>query len=213
VSGLIDRTMIAQAVITIAACIGGWLVFVEPQAVEAQQLEEEIRVGSQHAAGIDQDTVQRLAQQLEQVRSRIRTIEERGEITRDSSYLYSIIMDLARTHHVSVGSLNPGSVTTARGRSRGSSNDGLAVHREISVTASGRYADIAAFVDAVQSLRGYIDVQYLSVAAASGEPNIVNVRLTCRSVRFVLPETLRDMLGRETMETPDEPSEEGPDDA
>lgn len=198
-SSIIDRTVIAQVVIALAACIGAWFVFVEPRSVEAQFLEEEIRAGSQQAAGIDQEMVQRLAERLDEVRTRVRQVEQRGEITRDSSHLYSVVMNLARAHDVTVASLNPGSPAAARtGRSPrtgGRADDELAVHREFSVSVSGRYADIARFVNALQSLSGYLEVQYLSIAAASGEAGIVNARLTCRTVRFTLPESLRRMLG------------------
>lgn len=216
-NGVIDRTVIAQAVIALAVCIGAWFLFVEPRTVEAQQLESDIRAGSQQAESTDQEMIQALAQRLDEVRSRIHRIDRRGEITRDSSHLYSVIMDLARTHNVTVTSLNPGSsaptASGVRGSRSASAHDEFTVQREVAIVVSGRFADVALFVDAVQSLRGYIEVQYLSMAAASGTGDLVSARMTCRTVRFVLPESLRKLLGEETGRKDADKSERTQDDA
>lgn len=199
-SSVIDRTLMAQIVIVLAVCIGAWFVFVEPRAVEAQLLEEEIQAGSVHAEAVDQTAVQRLTVRLDEVRSRVRQIERRGEIARDSSHLYSVVMDLARAHEITVASLSPGAASNRSGarssRRSGPADEPLVVQRGFAVSISGRYADIAQFVDALQSLGGYIEVEYLSVAAASGRDDALNARLTCRTIQFTLPESLQNIVGR-----------------
>jgi Tfp pilus assembly protein PilO len=202
---LIDRHLVAQLAIVVAVCIGGWLMVVEPKVTEHHGLKAEIESGLSLASSIDQDAVQRLAGRLDEVRRRVRQIDRRGEISRDSSHLYSVVMDLAREHGVVVASLNPGVAATPNQPSRrggapaaGAAERGareVIVHRELSVSISGTYENIAAFVDALQSLRGYLEIRYLSIAAASGRSDIVNARLTCRTVGFVLPDRLREMLG------------------
>ena len=100
-NGLLDRELIAHVVIALGACVGGWMVFVQPRIVELHRLERASQQASAVPHVTDHGSVERLADRIRQVRQQIGDIQVQNDSTRDSSRMYALIMKCAADHGVS----------------------------------------------------------------------------------------------------------------
>jgi Tfp pilus assembly protein PilO len=190
-NGLIDRQLIAQVVIIVAVCAGGWMTFVEPRIDELHRLQATIAEASSNPLPMGQESIEQMADQFAKVRDRFRRIEVRNDFAGDSTRIYGLIMDLAEEHGVTVQRLDPGS----DGRS---DDDEEAPVRftTLDMTIEGGYEQVAVFLEAVEALDGFIRPVTLSVTPREEEGrSFVEARFACQAVRFTLPEELTAMVG------------------
>ena len=189
-NGPLDRQLIAQIVIIVAVCAGGWMTFVEPNIDELHRLEATIAEASSSPLPMGQETIEQMADQFAQVRDRFRRIEVRNEFAGDSTRIYGLIMDLTEEHGVTVQRLDPGSDRR--------SNDEEAPVRftTLDMTIEGGYEQVAVFLEAVEALDGFIRPLTLSITPREEDGrSFVEARFACQAVRFTLPQELTAMVG------------------
>ena len=189
-NGPLDRQLIAQIVIIVAVCAGGWMTFVEPNIDELHRLEATIAEASSSPLPMGQETIEQMADQFAQVRDRFRRIEVKNEFAGDSTRIYGLIMDLAEEHGVTVQRLDPGSDRR--------SNDEEAPVRftTLDMTIEGGYEQVAVFLEAVEALDGFIRPLTLSITPREEDGrSFVEARFACQAVRFTLPQELTAMVG------------------
>jgi len=187
----IDRETIAQVVIILALCLGGWMMIVEGRIDELAELGATIAEATANPLLEQEGTLDEMVGQLDGVRGRLHRIEKMNGFARDSSRMYSLIMDLAEEHGVVVQRLDPGS-----GPRRSEAEETAVSVTTFDMTVTGGYEQIASFLDAVASLTGFVRPVALTLTPRqddSGER--VEARFACEAVSFALPDALAVMLG------------------
>ena len=189
-NGPLDRQLIAQIVIIVAVCAGGWMTFVEPNIDELHRLEATIAEASSNPLPMGQESIEQMADQFARVRDRFRRIEVRNEFAGDSTRIYGLIMDLAEEHGVTVQRLDPGS-------DRRSNDEEASVRfTTLDMTIEGGYEQVAVFLEAVEELDGFIRPLTLSITPREEDGrSFVEARFACQAVRFTLPQELTAMVG------------------
>ena len=189
-NGPLDRQLIAQIVIIVAVCAGGWMTFVEPNIDELHRLEATIAEASSSPLPMGQETIEQMADQFAQVRDRFRRIEVRNEFAGDSTRIYGLIMDLTEEHGVTVQRLDPGSDRRSR------DEEAPVRLTTLDMTIEGGYEQVAVFLEAVEALDGFIRPLTLSITPREEDGrSFVEARFACQAVRFTLPEELTAMVG------------------
>jgi hypothetical protein len=154
------RSTVAQGIIAVAVCLGGYMALVEPtrQALAREQGTSKALTQQVHSAEQVRDQVPALADALEQVRAEARRLASVGSIARDERGLYAAVMHAAERTRVAIDQLNP---RQARTEATGAGDTAVGY----SITATGTYADIAAFVRALQGDMGFTSVKSLTLSA------------------------------------------------
>jgi len=185
---VLTRELLAQAVIVLAICVGGWMMLVQPAAEELAKIENEIAQSRAAATGLNQDAIEKLANRMNDLRQRVQTVQRRSRLDADSSRLYGLIMKLARENGVIVRRLQPGS-------GREMSADGLIGRTNIEVAAEGGYEQVAAFLDAVGNLDGFIRPVSLTLTPRHGDAGgqLASAVFSCQALSFTLSEALSEL--------------------
>ncbi|MHC5112886.1 MAG: hypothetical protein ACYTGP_00495 [Planctomycetota bacterium] len=185
-----DRRMVAEFIILLAVCVSAWMLIVEPKVSELRELEVSIAEAGQNPALQNQGAVQHMAGQLDRVRDRVRSIAQQNEFGRDSSRIYGLIMSLAKEHDVTVDRLDPGA-----SRPMGADAETLQV-ASFDLRVQGRYASMAAFLDAIENVEGFVRPIRLTMSprGTMGE-ELVETRFTCEALTFTMPDALTAMVG------------------
>ncbi|HRP62244.1 MAG TPA: hypothetical protein PK400_03015 [Phycisphaerales bacterium] len=197
----LNRELIAQAVVILAVCVGGWLMFVQPRMEEINRLESIIaqhQLEPEHAAqlgGLDQATVEYIAAEASALRERVRHIEQANALGHDSSHLYAVMMDLARQNGVFVHTLHPGSA----GRTTGPASQpvtGMQV-RQISMSVQGTFEQIASFLDSLNTVPGFFRPASLMLMPQADDQGHVAIvaNLSLEVLSFIVPDALLAMKG------------------
>lgn len=185
----IDRELLTQALIALGACIGGWMVFVQPKSTELTQLKntvEELRERSAELSHLSVDVIAGLAPNL---KARSDAIEAKGRLAQDSSLLYGRIMSLAQQHDIQVKNLRPGA------EHKGGRDKTMIVTR-LDMTAEGEFEQIAKFLEALDGIGTYIRATSVQIAPTKrrGGSNTV-LQLGFETLRFGLPKAVTDVRG------------------
>ena len=181
---LLDRRFLAQGLIVAALILGGWMMFVQPRVVELRAIEAQIAEASVGLQKTDEIAVQLIAQQAARIRTRISEIVAASTAAEDTAGLYRQVMTLATQHDVIVESLNPGTAAAA-------GVDKSVQVASINMAVHGGYEQIASFLDALDSLRGFVRPGSLTITPREdGEQRIVQAQVVCEAMRFALPEKL-----------------------
>ena len=106
---ILNYQIALHCVIALGLCFGGWLMIVKPMTDELHQVDAAIAQAQANPMLTDPQAVERMADQLEQARSRIGRIELLNSMAQDSSQLYSQVMTIAQEQGVEVQRLDPGS--------------------------------------------------------------------------------------------------------
>jgi Tfp pilus assembly protein PilO len=182
----VDRDLIAQLVIILAVCVGGWMMFVQPKAAELAELETRIEAASGAGAngGLSFEAV---VKRMSEMRQELIDITEKNAMSERSSELYGLIKDLAAEHGVLIQRLQPG------GEGRGSKSEAFRASR-IQLTAVGRYANVAELLEAIGGLPGFVRPKSLNVKPVrEATTPMVSVEFTCEVLRFEFDEVLASM--------------------
>lgn len=177
----IDREFVTQAVIALGACLGGWLVFVNPKAEELKEVEAAIAKHTAETASMDLSGIELVANLAPELRRRCDEIDRRNRTALDSSLLYGRFMEVATLNGIKVKNLRP---TVER------SSDKSAVMSvtRVDVTGEGTYEQIANFFDGLNNIGAYvrpISVQLTPTKRDSEESAVL--QLGCEAVQFQLP--------------------------
>jgi len=177
----IDRESIAQIVIVLALCIGGWLAFVEPKATRAAELQTQIRMLDQMHWSPGPAPLS-LEPALARLETRVRNIEHGGQLTTDTAYLYQTVSSLAREHGVRVRALKPGG---ADRRTAGNAQH----RRSFQVEADATYEQMASFLGAMQRIDGFLTpVSLVLNPTRDGDQRLVRAFLTCELYTYPVPD-------------------------
>lgn len=183
------RDTISHGVIIVAACVGAWLVFVQPNAREIVEHEATIATAAADTGALSQADVESAAHRMSQIRQRLDDISRQNELSHDSSRLFGLIMDLSQTHRIKIQNMSPGSLP------KGADDTGVSATR-IEMSAQGRFDDLAAFLEAVDQINGFIRPVSLAMVPLHEEgPGMLTIRFSCEAVTFELPEALASMTG------------------
>jgi Tfp pilus assembly protein PilO len=189
-NGPLDRQLIAQIIITLALCAGGWMMIVQPQIDELHRLQATIAETRNSQVPMGEGAIEQMADELTKVRDRFRRIEARNEFAGDSTRIYGLIMDLAGEHGVTVQRLDPGS------DQRSADEDAPVRVTTLDMTIEGEYEQVAMFLEAVGRLEGFIRPLTLTLTPREEEGRFfVEARFACQTLRFALPDVLTAMVG------------------
>lgn len=189
-NGPLDRQLIAQIIIILAICAGGWMIIVQPQIDELTRLQATIAEIRNSQVPMGEGTIEQMADELTKVRDRFRRIETRNEFAGDSTRIYGLIMDLADEHGVTVQRLDPGS------DQRSADEDAPVNVTTLDMTIEGGYEQVAIFLESVEHLDGFIRPLTLTLTPREEEGrSFVEARFACQALRFALPDVLTAMVG------------------
>ncbi len=186
------RNLIAQGSIALAVCFGGYMLFAEP--ARTSLAEERARTAALEAQVKEAEAIQQQVPQLTAALAAATAesddIKRRGELARDERLLYSALVAAAERHRVQIDQLNPAKL--ARPSARAGSPEEAAARNDaaiaFSISATGAYADIAGFVESLQSDLGYSLVRSLSMAPRA-ETHTDVVRATIETAHFYFDPT------------------------
>lgn len=187
---VVNRDLLAQLVIVLAVCVGGWMILVQPAAQKLAEIESAIDQSKVAATGLNQDGIEKLAGRMDDLRQRVRAVERRNHLNADSSHLYGQIMNLAREHEVTIRRLQPGS-------GRELSSDGLTGRTNIEIAVEGDYQKVAAFLSVVGKMDGFIKPVSLIISPRQGEmgEDLTSALYTCQALNFTLSDALSQLGG------------------
>lgn len=188
-NGLLDRELIAHVVIALVACVGGWVVFVQPRTVELHRLESAAQQASALPHLTDHGSVERLADRIRHLRQQIGDIQVQNASTRDSSRMYALIMKCATDHGVRMDNLDP------EGDRRESRKQRPYDTTKFQMQVEGSYEQVGAFLEAVDGIDGFIRPVALTLLPKDGDGRFVKARFTCETIRFAVPPVLVAMEG------------------
>jgi Tfp pilus assembly protein PilO len=189
-NGPLDRQLLAQLIIIVALCAGGWMMIVQPQIDELHELRATIAQARSTQTSLGEGTIEQMADELTAVRDRFRRIEARNTFADDSTQIYGLIMDLAAEHGIAVQRLDPGS-------NQRTGDEEEKVHiTTLDITVDGGYEQVAMFLEAVGDLDGFIRPVTLTITPRQDEDrSFVEARFACQALRFALPEELTALVG------------------
>jgi Tfp pilus assembly protein PilO len=186
-----DRRLLAELVIMLTACVGAWVMFVDPRSRELSRLETEIAHAKSNPLLQNPAQVAIMADRLGDMRDRVAEIRRMNDVALDSSRLYGLIKDLAEASGVVVHRLGPGS---AERRERGE-GDPVSV-AAFDVRVEGSYEQVASLVRAIEEIDGFVRPVSLTVSPRQVEGrSLVEARFLCEAVSFALPDALTALAG------------------
>ncbi len=186
------RDTISHGVIIVAACVGAWMVFVQPNAGEIAKHEATIAAAAADTGALSQSDVEAAAHKMSEIREQLDDIRAKNEMSRDSSRLFGMIMDLSQEHRVKIQNMSPGSLP------KGADQSGVSATR-IEMSAQGRFDDLASFLASIDDIDGFIRPVSLTLVPMHEEgPGTLTIRFSCEAVTFELPTALASMTGGTT---------------
>lgn len=177
------RTFLAQLAIVLAACIGGWMMLIEPQMRKIERAEAALE---EHRALFGESgriPIEDLARRLVTIRRSLARVEQRSQFGRDSSELYGAVLELAAAIDVDVQNVNPGELRAQA--------DGRLASREIDLALRGSYEQIAGFLRAIEDLPGYVRIVTVNLQPRVATEDLVEARVSCELICFTIPESVR----------------------
>lgn len=183
-----DRGLWTHVVIAVGVCVGAWMMLVQPKVVGLRAAEAAVAANSQSQQEVNELTFQKTVERMKDIKARMAEIERRNSLMHDSSRLYGKIMDLAAHHGVTIQNLQPGTEKL-------SADAKMSTYR-IDLSAEGPYQQIAAFLEAISAIDGFIRPVSLNMVPMRDASNpTVTVHFSCEAVSFKLPETLAAIGG------------------
>lgn len=184
---MLSRESLSFAVVVCGACIGAWVLLVQPQHKVLHALEAEIR-SYESPEETDEAAIQDMARRTSQLRRRLIEVEQASALGRDSSGLYNVLVDKARSHNVHVRSLKPGAREEV---------SQLVSKRRVHISVEGTYEQIASFIDGVNDMPQYTRPNSMTLLPRHGDGHkyIVHANLGWDVMSFELPDELVAVQG------------------
>jgi hypothetical protein len=191
-NGLPDRRILAEGIVILAACIGGWMMMVEPSARALRETEAEIEAARANPILSSRDMIVRMASRMSSVREEVRAVEERSVLGRDSSKMYGLVMQIAKAHGVTVDRLDPGG---SRGARAGAPKAGPADTASFDMRLAGSYEAIASFLSGIEEMNGFVRPKSLRLTPTGDEAQpLVEAEFTFEALSFTIPPGLTNLM-------------------
>ena len=181
----VHRDVLVQVMMAMTVCIGSWMFLVKSKAEDLREVETLIARSRAQSGSIDHTDLQKISARTPQLRSRMREIQARGSVAKDSSALYGRITDLAEKHQVKINNLRPGVEQQIGDKDR------IYIVTRIDMTIVGEYENIARFLESVNGIGAYLRPISVQIAPTKGgEGSFTVIQLGIEVLRFNLPEPL-----------------------
>lgn len=182
--GLLEREFVAQLTIILGISLAGWFFFVNPKAEKLREMQLLIETVSHGDNELSQADIENLARLISKSHSSVKAIVDHNKLAENSTLLYGIVSDLGAKNDVTVRSLTPGS------RISHQSSSGFTATR-MDMVLEGQYENLAAFVESLHDLPGFIRPVGLGLKPAGDSLDaLVIADFSCELIEFTLPEEL-----------------------
>lgn len=189
-NSIIDREIVAQAVIAVAVCAGAWLMLVQPRAQETDRLEAHLASSTASVDLATHESVEAMAARVRGFKARLDEVRARNLVAEDTSALYATIMRKAAELGVRVQSLQPAPLKEV------AKNSPVRTAR-LEMTVEGHYDDVARFLDRVADINAFIRATSLQVTPVDrSEPGQVSARFGCDVLAFAIDGALAGVGGQ-----------------
>lgn len=179
------RDLLVQVMMAMTVCIGSWMFLVKSKAEDLREVETLIARSRAQSRSIDHTDLQKISARTPPLRRRMREIQARGSVAKDSSALYGRITDLAEKHQVKINNLRPGVEQQIGDKDR------IYIVTRIDMTIVGEYENIARFLESVNGIGAYLRPISVQIAPTKGgEGSFTVIQLGIEVLRFNLPEPL-----------------------
>lgn len=179
------RDLLVQVMMAMTVCIGSWMFLVKSKAEDLREVETLIARSRAQSGSIDHADLQKISARTPPLRRRMREIQARGSVAKDSSALYGRITDLAEKHQVKINNLRPGVEQQIGDKDR------IYIVTRIDMTIVGEYENIARFLESVNGIGAYLRPISVQIAPTKGgEGSFTVIQLGIEVLRFNLPEPL-----------------------
>jgi hypothetical protein len=165
-----QRQTVAQGVIAVAVCLGGYVALVGPARdalARASGEREELALRVRDAEVISEQSA-RLSSRLDTVRREATSLQERGALARDERRLYAAIVAASEACGVGLDQLNPSKTKPVQISTTPDPRAARDAAVAYSITATGTYEAVATFLRALQNDLGVTVVRSVSVGAFPG---------------------------------------------
>lgn len=181
----VHRDLLVQVMMAMTVCIGSWMFLVKSKAEDLREVETLIARSRAQSRSIDHADLQKISARTPPLRRRMREIQARGSVAKDSSALYGRITDLAEKHQVKINNLRPGVEQQIGDKDR------IYIVTRIDMTIVGEYENIARFLESVNGIGAYLRPISVQIAPTKGgEGSFTVIQLGIEVLRFNLPEPL-----------------------
>lgn len=179
------RDLLVQVMMAMTVCIGSWMFLVKSKAEDLREVETLIARSRAQSRSIDHADLQKISARTPPLHRRMREIQARGSVAKDSSALYGRITDLAEKHQVKINNLRPGVEQQIGDKDR------IYIVTRIDMTIVGEYENIARFLESVNGIGAYLRPISVQIAPTKGgEGSFTVIQLGIEVLRFNLPEPL-----------------------
>ena len=180
------RQVVAQMVIIVGICMGAWIIVVQPQSAKLRRLQGEIRQTSMVA---NRPTQAQLDETKAALDVRLKALQQRNDLSSDSSALYARVMSLARECDIVVQTVRPG------GKERSGSTKAQYSTAKIDIIVDGTFERVAAFVSAIERIPAFLRPVEMSISPTerAGQGS-VTVRIVFEALSFNVPESLEKLM-------------------
>lgn len=195
------RRAASEFTIGLAVCGAVYYFLIAPTERKADELHRQIVAVTKDTATGSNISVQQISELSQKTEQASRRIREGNHVAEDETDLFAAVTRLAEQTGVRIEQLQPTKVKprSAPGSptSTGQNPDSTVAHAteqrepfsavEASLTLTGSYAGIAAFVDQLPKSTGFTAIRSLQVEP-SDLPDVVRAQITTRHFAFTLPE-------------------------
>ena len=174
-----DRNMLMEAMTAVAVCFGIWMVVIQPMVNEVGDLEQRITDAGE---ADDHASLERLADQLQHVSTRVIEIKKNNEFALDTSGIYTALRRLGLKHEVKIANIDLGQQPKESNQSKGPQPVSF------SIVAAGSFNAVAAFLGDVDHINGFIRVTAVDLRKEEDEGrNLITSRIQLDALRFAIP--------------------------
>lgn len=192
------RELLAQVIIVVAICAGGWFMFVQPRESEAKRLEEQIKSLGGDVLSPENGPLAKTLTEVAGLRGQLATVQAASMVARDPSQTYDLITRLARDCQLKVRSVSPLSLGDADDREQKI----LAKRTEILV--DGEYEALVRFVGAFTREAPASRIVLMTVSPLSNTTTpAVSAMITVDTFSFVIPEGLKNLVSASQSSQPE----------
>lgn len=169
-AGPIPRALAAQGVIGLSLCLGGYAAIVSPIKSRLASAQESLATASASAeqASAVEGSLATVMDRLAEAQREARAIEEAGIAARNQEVLYAAVSARAADLGIRVDEFNPLDTGRTAPGTPVSGRPGDAVLR-CTLSATGSYADLAAFLHALGDEFGFGAVRAVRLSPTTGD--------------------------------------------
>jgi hypothetical protein len=168
-----SRNMVAQGVIVLAVCVGGYMALVDGPRQKAAQAQSECQSIAAQVKDAEalRDQIPAFTASRERCKTEAKALAEKGRLAREERDLFSAIMSLADANHITIDQLTPAKAPMkATGvPGQGEAADARDITVAYSMSATGSYPDFASFLRSLRTGLGHSQVRSVRLTPAQDE--------------------------------------------